>query len=507
MTEKFQSVFDGFREAYGVYNGVSEQRTDGKLLGSDRRTVRGELGQAQYAAHLQGSSRLGVIPIAKGNTCVFGAIDVDIYDGLDHVEFVRRLRRFHLPLIVCRSKSGGAHLYAFASEPVPAANMQRRLKEIASFLGHGSAEVFPKQSVILDDGKDLGSWINLPYFGGIQGLCYALHPETGDAMDVGEFLAAADAAKAPPGWFVTPLSVAPDLPQGPPCLQHLVQLGFPPGTRNSGLFNLGVYARKVDPDNWKTMVDNFNQQHMQPPLGSEEVTGIVKSLNRKTYRYRCNDQPICGHCDTALCRTRKFGVGAGGEMPALGQLSKLDTDPPLWIWEIDGQRIKFATDDLLDPNRFQRRVVENTSPPICPPVPKREVWHAAISAAMKDVDIIPIPDDIGIIGQLLSHLEQFCNGRAQADQRDGLLLGKPYTDPDDARTYFRMMDFQRHLSQARWDKMTDNELAAALKERGATHGRWTAKGRTLRWWSVPAFNQQTEGHGLPASLIEGEKPF
>ena len=37
---------------------------------------------------------------------------------------------------------------------------------------------------------------------------------------------------------------------GPPCLQVLTTQGFPEGTRNNGLFNIGIFYRMSNPDDW-----------------------------------------------------------------------------------------------------------------------------------------------------------------------------------------------------------------------------------------------------------------
>ena len=42
---------------------------------------------------------------------------------------------------------------------------------------------------------------------------------------------------------------------GPPCLQALAASGFPQGTRNMGLFNMGVYARSKFGDTWKEVLE------------------------------------------------------------------------------------------------------------------------------------------------------------------------------------------------------------------------------------------------------------
>ena len=58
--------------------------------------------------HLDGKKGIGSIPINKDNNCYFGVLDIDTYP-IDHVEIRKKCEKLKLPLVVCRSKSGGAH--------------------------------------------------------------------------------------------------------------------------------------------------------------------------------------------------------------------------------------------------------------------------------------------------------------------------------------------------------------------------------------------------------------
>ena len=61
--------------------------------------------------HLNGiEPSLGIIPINEDNECRWGCIDVDKYT-LDHKEILKKVNQYMLPLWVCRSKSGGAHIF------------------------------------------------------------------------------------------------------------------------------------------------------------------------------------------------------------------------------------------------------------------------------------------------------------------------------------------------------------------------------------------------------------
>lgn len=500
-----QKVFDGYTRACGLYNGISDApNAEGKLIGSERATVRKDVTVETFEAHLTGKSGLGIIPIRADNTVMFGAIDIDEYAGLSHSELAKRLARLKLPLIVCRSKSGGAHLYAFCKEPVPAARMIAKLKEIAAFLGHGTAEVFPKQHTVNWDKGDLGSSINAPYFKGLLGARYAINPEDGEPLDVEEFLKCVERNRVSPTWFTTPLATSDDMPQAPPCLQHLTKQGFPPGTRNQGLFNLGIYAKKLDPERWEAVLDEMNRKYMEPPLKTDEVAVILKSLRKKEYNFRCSDQPLCGYCNRELCRTRKYGIGQSRATVELGHLVKIDSDPPIFFASAEGRRLRLCLEELLDARRFQRACVSqiNRCPPICKPAD----WSAMVDDRLQhDLEVIPAPDDASPTGAVWDLVQSFCTGRAQALSRDELLLGKPWTEG--GRTYFRSRSLQAYIKRNGISDLKPYDLWAILRERGGQHESMSLKGTDCRVWSVPAFVQQSEPFNVPQVVTEAPKAF
>ena len=81
-----------------------------------------------------------------------------------------------------------------------------------------------------------------------------------------------------PGSICLSLERDGDVGDGPPCLQFLCGSGFPEGTRNDGLFNIGVYLRKRSPDTWRTEIEAYNHEYFKPPLGIAEIKEIIKSV-------------------------------------------------------------------------------------------------------------------------------------------------------------------------------------------------------------------------------------
>jgi hypothetical protein len=128
MIDKFKNIFEGLTIAYGQYQ-KGEKGENGKQKGKAF-IVRQQVTRELFENHIKGvGPALGIIPITEKNDCKWGCIDIDEYN-LDHKSLISNIRKLNLPLIVCRSKSGGAHVFLFAKEYVSASLMQNTLKKI-----------------------------------------------------------------------------------------------------------------------------------------------------------------------------------------------------------------------------------------------------------------------------------------------------------------------------------------------------------------------------------------
>lgn len=498
------ALFEGYDGAHGTHGrGVANMEKGGKLeIKTTARTIREPVTVELWAAHIDGKTPIGIIPIRRDNMCVWGCIDVDQYD-LDLGEIVMRLKRDNLPLTVCRTKSGGAHIYLFLQEAVPAADLQAKLKHIAAALGFGTSEIFPKQASVLSDQGDLGNWLNMPYFGGDKSDRYCI-AENGRGLTLEQFLKKAEANRLTAEAF-TELAKEKkgakeggEFGDGPPCLQHLAATGFPEGQRNNGLMALATFLKKKHPDKWVNMLSEFNARYMNPPLPASEVVAITNGLKKRDYNYRCGDQPIVQFCNAGLCRTRKFGVGAGGSMPVLANLSVLNTDEPIWFLDVANKRIELSTSDLINPLNFQRRCMETVH--IVPPVLKRDTWQGVLQGLIDNIVVIDAPQEVGVRGQFFELLESFCTDRQRAQARDEILLGKAWWEDSGERVFFRMKDLQEHLDRARFKGMTRTQMTSQIRSMGGNHEFFKIKGRGTNCWWIPTANlqQQTEAHELPS---------
>lgn len=489
---RFKSIFEGLDIAYGTYL-IEGEREDGKKNGKAA-VIRKPPGDDLWEKHLKGvEPSLGIIPIRSDNTCTWGCIDIDQYP-LDHKALIKKIRRLELPLIVFRSKSGGAHAFMFCRDPISAADMQKNLKLFSSYLGYSGCEIFPKQTEILVDRGDTGNFLNLPYFGGDSGTRYAFKDD-GTAATLEEFYelyeqyAAAPGAEAPKP--VIPIDV--ELPDGPPCLQYLCSQGFPEGTRNNGLFNIGIYLRKAFSDTWEDEILKANQKYMTPPLPLNEINLLVRQLKRKDYHYKCKDAPINSHCNSGLCKTRKHGIGqATHDGPTIAALSKYASDPPLWFLDVEGKRIELTTEELQQQHKFQ--VVCMNKINVAPPTMKKEQWERLLNALLKEMvesqAITEAPEDTSNEGRFYDLLEEFCTHMQSALEKDELLMGRPWTDEEEGMTYFRLKDLESYLVRQRFTFMTSPKIAQRLRDMEGSPVSVTIKSRTVRLWRIPSFKRQ-----------------
>jgi hypothetical protein len=490
--EKFKKIFSGLDIAYGTYI-IEGSRADGKQNGKAA-VIHKPPTDELWTKHLKGvEPSLGIIPIRADNTCTWGAIDIDMYP-LDHTALVKKIRKLELPLIVFRSKSGGAHCYMFTKEPIAAAAMQKHLKLFAAYLGHSGCEIFPKQTELLIDRGDRGNFLNLPYFGGDNGTRYAFK-DNGEAASLDEFYSLYETYAISETDIKEPTpEVGGELVDGPPCLQVLCSQGFPEGTRNNGLFNIGVFLRKAHPDTWEDALMRYNQSYMNPPLPLNELTLVVKQLKKKEYGYKCKDAPINGHCNASLCKTRKYGIGgASSDLPTISSLSKYNAEPPLWFLDVDGRRLELLTEELQQQHKFQ--VVCMNKINIMPPTLKKHEWETMINGLMKQMveaeAITDASEDTSEDGRFFDLLEEFCTHLQTAMDREEILMGRPWTHEEEGLTYFRLKDLEAFLLRNKF-LMSTVKIAQRLRNIQGTPHSLNIKNRTVRTWRIPAFAKQNE---------------
>ena len=490
--QKFSSIFDGLKLAYGTYK-IEKQQANGKNTGRAA-IVREPRTTALWEGHLSGKGRgIGIIPINEDNKGVWGCVDVDQYP-LDHKVLVEKIRKLKLPLVVCRSKSGGAHCFLFATEWVDAKDMQATLQQISAALGYGGSEIFPKQIKLNLDRDDVGNFLNLPYYDAEDGLRYAIKDD-GTSATIEEFFELYESYKQTPEQLTAlqvgdPEEVLP-MKDGPPCLQFLLKNKISEGGRNNGLFNIGVYLRKAYPDSWESEILTYNLQYLEPPLPLSEVNIVAKQLEKKDYAYRCSDSPINAHCNKDLCQTRKHGIGAAIQGAAIANLRKYNSNPPVWFLDVNGEPVELDTEALMSQTAFQKCCMEQLN--FMPRSVSKQVWEGRIGGLMNEMRdnesaIIDVAEDASISGQFYDYLEEFCAHMQKANDKEEILLKRPWTDEETNKTMFRIKDFEAYLKRNKFFEYKLHKIAQRLRDMGAQSRLMRIKGRPVRVWEIPAFD-------------------
>jgi hypothetical protein len=489
--ERFISLFKGYSGAHGQTTVLDSQREGKKKAKSF--IVREPLTLGLVREHLGGKRGVGSIPIDETNSCHFGALDIDDYN-LDLVALYKKVEKLKLPLVMCRSKSGGAHLFLFMAEKTPASEIRDKLAEFASALGWGTCEIFPKQEEVIVERGDVGNFINLPYFNAQFTTRYALDKK-GESLTLEEFLDRAEGRRVTfKELSECKIGVGENvLPNGPPCLQQIAEYGIPEGGRNNTLLNIGVYYRMVDPENWKQLLEKANQQYCSPPLPATEIVTIQRQLEKKEYIYTCKQEPLHSHCNRALCRTRKFGIGNGQSAATVGGLTVVQSEPPVWFIDVDGSRLELSTKQLQMQVEFQRACMEQMYK--MPAKQKESDWRDLVDQLLENATRISVPEELTHKGQFNELLEMFCTSRIKAQSPEELLTGKPWTD--EGVTYFKLSGLQEFLKRHNFTSYTRGQVTERLKELNngdASNKEYRFKDNKDNWkkvrvWFIPEIDK------------------
>lgn len=473
----FHELYQGLDRAHGRYKLTGGFNEAGKAQGRAE-TVNGPYTVALWLAHLMGQQGLGVIPIQDEGTCWWGAIDIDVYP-LDLEKLEDDIRAKQLPLMVIRTKSGGAHCTMFMTEATPAKLVRSKLYEFALALGYPGVEIFPKQ-VMLASKADMGNWLNMPYFNYKETERYGLFKH--QPLTAEQFVELAQKIRiAPEQLQDIEVALEGDFEDGPPCLQMICKSGVPEGTRNNTVFAMGVYSKMRYADDWEDQLHEMNRKFVTPMLKAQEVQLITKSLGRKEYFYPCNKAPLISHCNKDLCRKREFGIGQGADEFSLnmGSLTKITTDPPIWILDVEGVRLQLDTEDIMMQERFRKQCMMSINK--LPPRIKAPDWEKLVREKLETVEILEAPEESRRSSRINQHAYQFIANTPVAKVLDEVRLGRPFLDKATDTILFHGDALIRYLEN-HGIKAEPRSIWASLRDTGAEFGAvMTSKGRLPVW--------------------------
>lgn len=465
-------------------------------------TEEGALQLVHMEEHLAGKLGAGAVPIHDDDTCVWAAIDIDNHDtdeDIDIKEIDSKIQINKLPLIPCRSKSGGVHVYLFLDKPQTCIRIRTLMTKWAGVLGYGTAEIFPKQgrlSTTKDNTKQLGNWINLPYFDEAKTVRYAVRD--GTKLTLAQFLTLAEKMKATDKELQG--ETLAEHPDAPPCIQRILVNGVAQGQRNEAIYNVAVYLRKSDPATAEQKAKDANQTIFTKPLPRAELTRTINSAMRPDCAYRCSEEPVKSLCDRPTCLTRKHGITPADadridtreSLPVFSDLTKYMSEPVRWELKIDGIRItNVMTPQLLD-WRAMREMVADRLTKIVPMIKPQE-WERILIPLMQEARIIEVPDEASVNGVIRDRLREFAakadlfNRGEDKEDRKALLRGLPCIQKHEGErvVMFKGNDFVNYLKRTKAEELKGVNLWFAIKELGVSHCRLRAGDENINVYYVP----------------------
>ncbi len=448
--KNFIDIFTGLQRAHGCTY-VEKKNADGTKIKGKSFVKREPVTTKLWEDHLNGiEPSLGIIPIDENNQCRWGCIDVDKYN-LDHKKLINLINNYQLPLTMCRSKSGGAHIFLFTTVPIEAKLMRDKLTSISAFLGFGNAEVFPKQ-IELKSQDDTGNFLNLPYFNCKKTTRYAFNFK-GEAITISQFFLAIKRLTPDELDKIELKRPASEFDDGPPCIESLTQNKLDDG-RDRVIYQYIQYAKRKWPEEWQKHINAFNYKYFNPPLDDRVVQDKIKYHEKKELGFKCNEEPMCNHCDKKLCLTRPFGIKGQSLFPDLNDLQKINLDEPYYYVNVDGERVKLKDTSYLQEQRlFQRAVMEQVNK--VPPTLKKKEFNDMVKLLFAGIEIIEPPRGSSKVEQLLDHLEEYCTDRTAAGAtKEDMMFGLVWTHENIHHFIFREF-FNKYLVKRRWSEKYD----------------------------------------------------
>lgn len=451
----------------------------------------------RWVQHIRGVQGVGCVPITDDSTVSWAAIDIDNHGQDEDIPIApvdAKVIETKMPLVLCRSKSGGIHAYAFFKEPIKASRAKAMLEKWAAELGFKGSEIFPKQNVL--SGKQYGNWINMPYLGGNETTRYAFRG--GKKLTLPAFIETAEKLRIDEAELAAQRML--DHAQAPPCVLRMMADGVAAGQRNEAMYNTVIYLKKAFPDNIEAMAQELNGQMFDKPLPRSEFTRTVNSASRPDYSYRCGEEPIRSLCDRDACLKRKWGItqgefnslGALSTLPEFNNLIKYVSEPVRWDLHMNGQRIaNVSTPQLLD-WRFIREAAAERLVTILPMIKPQE-WERILQDLMQQVRVIEIPDDASVAGVVRERLREFAaktdlinRGEDVAD-RKALLRGMPVVQVYDGErcVVFRAQDFIQYLKRTKSEELKGVNLWFAIKDIGVRSVKMRVGKNNINVWCIP----------------------
>jgi hypothetical protein len=496
LSTKFFNLFKGNTSVYGVSVMTGVVGADGKHEAKSW-LKHEETTTDLWKNHLLGNQSIGQVPITTDGTIRWAAFDIDVYKDLGVLDMLKLITQYKLPIILCRSKSGGAHAYLFFKEPVKAEIIRVKLQEIATFFGQGGCEIFPKQDKLgTSNNGDVmyGNWLNMPY-DGPRTLRYALNNEE-QALTATEFINLAQKLQISESelmGFKLPRNEVVDMEDGPPCLNHLwAEKKDMTNGRNTLLFNTAVYIKKryadISKDDLKLKLTTWNAKLVTPLAEKELNSSVVRSTRNKEYQYQCGNPLLKRHCNSHICCQCIYGIDGDENAfdPNNKTLIQLLTDPPLFFINYKQTQLTLSKEELWSYDKVRQACMVQSRH--IPPKMEQEHWLNLVNGYLQSCTVIDVPPEATPVGQLKELLQHW---KKSASEDTKLILNRQPITNEARELIFRIADLKSMLKTHQFTALPMNLLVEALRsDLQAISKQTTIDGKSVRVWVINEENLQ-----------------
>lgn len=495
---RFSTLFTGAKEFYGVT--LVKDIVNGKAQSTS--TCIHEIPSVSvYAKHLAGEQSIGISPLKADNTLSFGAIDIDDYQG-DIMKVVRAIWDFDMPICPCFSKSKKLHLYFFFTEETLATDAIEIMRWYARALGCSKkVEVFPKQAM-RTAGNKAYSWINLPYFNCDDPENHRkMVQRDGSYASIDDFLDRASDVTLSFNDHTDRIHALPYY-DAPPCIVTgalLRDVGA--GGRNNWLYSCATYLRMKDENcDLEDALGQLNASLDDPLPDSELRSTVIASVKRKTCFYLCSQM---SHCDKSECIKLEHGVGSAKSTGLeYGQLTQYMSDPPTYVWQVNGQDMRFYSEqELLQQTKFRCLCLRQLH--LVPRKVDDAIWSKIVTRAASNIKV-EYQDTKGgdfSSGSIFYDLTcMYFSDKRKAANMSQIAMGRVFEDKENKEFVFTSNSFLRFMRDTNnFKDLSQMEMKTKLEEMGAYK-----RGNT---WRIPTDAIEDTGKNnvqLDLDLHEGE---
>ena len=473
MVEEFVKLFTGLTDNFGKAD-MSKAKFD-----TERNKIKPEymwtghpITSTHYQEHLDGKISIGIQPCTRQGKVSFGCIDIDPtnYKDFKISTLLFLIEKHKLPVVPCRSKSGGLHIYIFLKEEISAQAMRDSLLTLLLPLElKRTTELYPKQVELIDTP---GQFINLPYQNTKETTRYAFN-KNNEPLSLDEFIKAAhnsQLAASELNALVTKCNEDilkggdPEFADGPPCLQRLSKNKLTDG-RDRFMYNYMVFAKKKYKDSWPDKVNEANK-YFQTPWTLEEINKKIKFWKKDTAGHTCNDEPIHSQCMKHICVQRAYGVISDSTkaFPHIYGLTIVNYTLPLLRFMVEKPDGEPAECEMLREDFPTQRKLLNTiyghahfMPDSLTPIKYREFLNRVM---IPKPTVIDPPEGAAYKDQLYPYLYEFCINGTRATKKSEIRGGLCWTEG--GYHHFLWTAFLETLP-TRWH-LTPNDTSIILKK-------------------------------------------